>query len=133
MTNIFQALAAQTDWAILVLRLAIGLIFIAHGWNKIRNFTNVVNWMHTEVVRPGWLWAPLVTALEFGGGILIAVGLFVQPIALLLTVNMMVAFWYNFKSKKTFFHHLEIDLILIASLLLLATLGAGMYSASYYL
>lgn len=123
-----NALVAQSDWAILVLRLVLGLIFIAHGFRKLKNFSGTVSWLGGEGFKPGWLWAPIVTATELGGGILILLGLFLQPVALLVTINMMVAFLYNIKKKKPFIGSLELDLILIASLLLLSTLGNGFFA-----
>jgi putative oxidoreductase len=123
-----NALLAQHDWALLVMRLALGLIFIAHGWRKLSNYRGTIKWISGEGFKPGWLWGTLVTIAEFGGGILILAGLFVQPVALVLTISMMAAFWYNYRKGKGFFNHLELDLILIASLLLMATLGDGYYS-----
>ncbi len=123
-----QALIAQHEWALLIFRLILGLIFIAHGWRKARNFAGTMSWLEGEGFRPAWLFAPLVTAAELGGGVLIALGIFTVPVAIILTINMMVAFAWNFKKKNGFFHHLELDLILIGALLLLATLGDGHYS-----
>ncbi len=123
-----NALVAQSDWAILVLRLTLGLIFIAHGWSKLKNFSGTVSWLGGDGFKPGWLWATLLTANESLGGICILVGVFVQPAALLLVISMMVAFLYELKKKKPFFNHLELDLILIAALLLLSTLGNGFFA-----
>ncbi len=123
-----QILLAQGDWAILVMRLALGLIFIAHGWRKASNFAGTVKWMGGEGFYPGWFWASVVTCAELLGGLFILVGLFTQPVALTLVINMMVAFAYNFKKNAGFFGHLELDLILIVSLLLLSTLGNGFFS-----
>lgn len=130
MQNVFNVLVAQSDWAILVVRLALGVIFIAHGWRKLKNYSGTVAWMRGEGFYPGWLWAPVVTAAEIGGGLLILIGLFTQPAAMILAINMVVAFIYNFRKNKGFFSYLELDLILLATLLLLATLGSGFYALS---
>lgn len=132
MTNIFQALIAQTDWALLVFRLALGVIFIAHGFSKLKNFGETVAWLGGDGFKPGWLWATLVTVAEFIGGLFILAGFLTQPAALVLVVSMMTAFAYNFRKKAPFFHHLELDIILIAALLLLATLGGGSFSVSKF-
>ncbi len=123
-----NALLSQNDWAILVMRLALGLIFLAHGWRKLKNFSGTVKWMGGEGFNPGWLWAPVVMAAEVIGGLLILLGLFTQPVALILVINMMVAFAYNFKKNAGFFGKLELDIILITALLLLSTLGNGFFS-----
>lgn len=123
-----NALLAQSDWAILLMRLALGLIFIAHGWKKVKGFPGTVKWLKSEGFKPATFWAFLLSTAEFGGGILILVGLFTQIAALVLTINMMVAFVYNYRKKASFFGKLELDIILIAALLLIATLGDGFYS-----
>ena len=128
MENILNVLVAQNEWAILVVRLALGVIFIAHGWRKAHGFPKTVEWLQGEGFKPGWFWAFVVTAVELGGGVLILLGLFVQPVAVILAINMMVAFAWNYKKGNGFFQHLELDLILIAVLLLTATLGSGMYA-----
>ena len=123
-----NALLAQNDWAILVMRLALGLIFIAHGWKKANNFSGTTAWLGGEGFKPGWFWGTLVTVAELGGGLLILLGLFTQPVAIVLTISMMVAFAFNYRKKAGFFNHLELDIVLIAALLLLATLGNGFWS-----
>src|SRR5215467_8711685 len=75
---------------LLVLRLVLGAIMIAHGYSKV--FGGIHH--HVETVQsihlPGWL-AYLSAAAEFGGGILIAVGFFTRFAALCVCINMLVA------------------------------------------
>ncbi len=127
-----NVLYAQSEWALLVLRLALGLIFIAHGWRKLHNLKGTVSWIAGEGFKPGWLWGGLITAAELIGGICILLGVFVQPVALILTITMMAAFIWNLKKGNGFFQHLELDIVLIAALLMLATLGEGIYSLARY-
>ncbi len=125
MQNIFNVLIAQTDWAILTLRVVIGVIFVMHGWRKAKSFSSVAKWFASIGLRPGAFWAGLATAAELLGGLCILIGFLVAPAALMLAVVMIVAAITNLRAKKSFFQFLELDLILLASLLLLATLGSG--------
>lgn len=66
------------SWALLFVRLVVGLAFVMHGWGKIQN---PMAWMPAEAGVPGAL--QLLAAIsEFGGGIALILGLLV-PIAML--------------------------------------------------
>ena len=75
---------------LLVLRLSLGAIMIAHGFPKV--FGGIHH--HMEFVRslgiPGWM-AYLSTAAEFGGGILLIVGFLTRFAALCVLIDMLVA------------------------------------------
>ena len=75
---------------LLALRLVLGAIMIAHGSTKVfggmHNFTSVVHGLG----MPGWL-AYLAAAAEFGGGILVVVGLLTRVASLCIVIDMLVA------------------------------------------
>lgn len=75
---------------LLVLRLVLGAIMIAHGSTKVfggmHAFTGVVSGLGI----PGWL-AYLAAAAEFGGGILVILGLLTRFAALSIVIDMLVA------------------------------------------
>ena len=75
---------------LLVLRLSLGAIMIAHGFPKV--FGGIHH--HMEFVRslgiPGWM-AYLSTTAEFGGGILLVVGFLTRFAALCVLIDMLVA------------------------------------------
>ena len=89
--------ACGHDLAVIPLRLAAALIFILHGWGKLT-----------------------------GGGIAILLGIFTRAAAVLLAVNMAVA--YLLVKSKMPFTSGEIDITLFAISLALVGLGAGKYS-----
>lgn len=128
MNNILNALIAQTDWAILVLRVIVGIIFLVHGWPKIKNFKGTANWLASQGYKPGWLWCTVVATAEFGGGLLILAGAYIQIAALILVVNMIVATITNIRNKKPFKNGWELDVLLIGALLALTTLGGGYFT-----
>ncbi len=128
MQNILNALVAQSDWAILTLRIVLGVIFLAHGVRKAKSFSAVAGWFGGIGLKPGAFWAGLAMAAELLGGFFILIGFWTAPAALALAIVMVVAAITNLRAKKSFFQFLELDLILLASLLLLATLGSGFFS-----
>jgi putative oxidoreductase len=75
-----------------VLRLALALIFIFHGYPKL--FTARVQW-YAAFPRMGfpWYFALVAGVLEFFGGCLLLVGVFTRVVALLLTGEMVIALW----------------------------------------
>ena len=76
--------------ALLVLRLALGAIMIAHGWQKIAGHMHGVMGMLGHLGIPPWM-GYLVVAAEFGGGILIVVGFLTRFAAFAILIDMLVA------------------------------------------
>jgi len=75
-----------------LIRIALGLILIPHGFNKLfladavpasRNFVNF-GWAYPLA------WAYFIGALEFFGGIVLALGLWTRAVALAITIEMAV-------------------------------------------
>ena len=77
--------------ALLVLRLVIGTIMIAHGYSKVFGFSHVHD-MVQHLGFPGWT-AYLLAGTEFFGGILIIAGLFTRFVAVAMLIDMSVAIW----------------------------------------
>ena len=85
-------------WATLPLRLTLGLIFIAHGaqkvfgiWEgpglqKMLSFPPPFSWM-----KPGWLWMGAAAFAELLGGVLVLTGLLTRVGAFLILVVMLTA------------------------------------------
>jgi len=76
--------------ALLVLRLGLGIIMIAHGWQKLSVGLGKFMGFLSNIGAPGWM-AYLVVAAEFGGGILLLVGLLTRLAALSVVIDMAVA------------------------------------------
>jgi putative oxidoreductase len=92
-----QALFAVTprDYGVLVLRLFFGItLALAHGWGKLGGlgaFTDVV--ASKGVPLPSVL-APAAALSEVVGGLLMAIGLFTRPAAVVVLTTMLVAGFY---------------------------------------
>ncbi len=76
--------------ALLMMRLVLGAIMIAHGSQKIFGGIPQVMGMLSKIGVPPWM-AYVVAAAEFGGGILLVVGLLTRLGALMIAVDMVVA------------------------------------------
>ena len=77
---------------LLAVRLYWGWQFAQAGWGKLHDIGKVIGFFTELGIPAPALNAYFVSALEFAGGLLLAVGLGSRLIALLLTVDMIVAY-----------------------------------------
>src|ERR1700724_1693914 len=92
---------------ILILRVVTGLLLAAHGsqklfgWFKGPGFAGATGWLQSIGFRPAWLWALLDCLGEFGGGLLLALGL-LTPLASLAIIAVMIMAILKFKISNGF-------------------------------
>ena len=110
---------------LLLIRLAVGGVFIAHGLQKVLNLDMTVGFF-TTLGLPAFL-AYVVTAIELLGGIAVLLGLWTE-IAGILIALVMVGAIYTVKGKAGFFGGYELDLTLMLAALALAVSGPGRYT-----
>lgn len=85
------------DLAALLARLMLCAIFVPHGAQKLFGFFDgpgldgTSQFFESEGIKPGDLFAPMAGAAEFGGGLLLALGLLTPIAAFGLVVSMAVA------------------------------------------
>ncbi|WP_288480708.1 DoxX family protein [uncultured Deinococcus sp.] len=121
---------SQADLGLLLLRLATGVIFVMHGYQKF--FLNTVAgtaqfFAGIGVPLPG-VAAPLIAGIELIGGLLLILGLFPRVVGALLAVNMLVAILLVHVSGGFFNPNgVEFPLLLLAASATLALTGAGRY------
>lgn len=127
-----QTLLIFNDWAILLLRITLGLIFLVHGWPKIKDLKT--NGQNFEMMgfKPGALWGTIVALAEFFGGLLLIAGLLTSAAALVLAIQMTVATIWKMRRGQKLAGGFEFDLLLLVSLLVLATQGSGLYALDSY-
>jgi len=126
----------MTALGLLILRLVIGLILVAHGGQKLfgwwggpgmNGWTQMIQKLR---IRPAQPWAWVAALAEFGGGILLALG-FLSPLGSLaiagsmlvaiVTVHLSRGFWVG---KGGY----EFNLAILSAVAALALTGPGTYS-----
>lgn len=139
MLNFLDYILTFQDVGLLVLRLVLGVLFVAHGYPKLfKMFSGFAGWLESIGIKPGKFWAAVVGVAEFFGGIALILGVFVQIAAGLIVINMVVAMikvkWGKVKMIESERMGWELDLILMAAALALVFLGGGDYSlAGFFL
>lgn len=128
---IFPELAEQTEWGLLALRIAVGAIFIVHGWPKITGARGMAAMMGGGEAKPVMVGMLTIQGLvEAGGGILLILGVLTQLVALAFMIIMVGAIFLKVTRFKTGFMAQqatgwEFDLVLLAASLLLFFTGPG--------
>ncbi len=118
--------------AITVLRVILGFLFAAHGWQKFNEWTiagtqAAFNQMGVPAANVA---APLVAGLELAGGIALILGVLTRVVAALLALNMLGALFLVHAPAGVFADKggYELVLLLGAAALALALTGAGRIS-----
>ncbi len=96
---------AAVDLGLLVLRSAIGLVMLAHGWNHVwggGKIQGTANWFGSLGMKPPLVHAWLASLTELGAGILLLLGLF-TPLAAAGVVGTMTVAWITNHKGNGFF------------------------------
>ena len=138
MNNTFlqRVLATDNGAAALALRVSVGIIFIAHGAQKLFGWfggyglEGTGQFFGSLGLNPGVLMALLAGSAEFFGGLALVFGLLVRPAAASLAFAMLVAILAVHLSKGFFLDKggFEYALALFAASVSLLFSGAGRFS-----
>jgi len=113
------------------LRVALGLIFIYHGYPKLVRADAMMRQFFIQHGFPGYF-VGLAGILECVGGGLLLAGLFTRPVALLLAAEMGIAIWKVKMVHGVFaVNEYQFELALAAACVALATVGAGSLSVDH--
>ena len=122
---------SQVNAALLLLRLAIGTIFVAHGGQKLFVFglDGVAGSFAGMGIPMAEILGPFVSFVEFLGGLALITGLLTRLAALGLVFNMAVAI-LQVHLRNGFFNPggIEFPMLLLAGSLGLVLAGAGRWS-----
>ncbi len=120
-----EALAPYTPWAAVVLRVAVVVLFIVHGYPKLGVQRHGTQEFLKSMGLPVWM-ALFAGVAEFFGGLAILLG-FLTAIFAGLGTLWMLSTTYFAKSKlgKKLVGGYELDIVLLLSALALALLGGG--------
>jgi putative oxidoreductase len=131
-----RVLATDASWSPLALRIPIGIIFVAHGAQKLfgafggYGLEGTGQFMGSLGLTPGYLMALLAGSAEFFGGLALLFGVLVRPAAAALAVAMLVAIFSVHVDKGLFMANngYEFALALLAASVSLLVSGAGRLS-----
>lgn len=90
-------LSTRAGYGLTLLRIFVGLIFAAHGSQKLFGWfgggglAGTAQWMESIGLAPGTLMALLSGGTEFFGGLALIIGLLARPAALGLSFTLLVA------------------------------------------
>lgn len=137
MTTFIKSLATtRAGFGLTVLRVLVGITFMAHGSQKLFGWfggyglAGVAQWMESIGLAPGYLMALMAGSAEFFGGLALIIGLLVRPASTVLAFTMLVAI-FSVHIGNGFFmadNGYEFALALLAATLALLIEGAGRLS-----
>ncbi|APT93758.1 membrane protein [Corynebacterium phocae] len=120
---------AVRDAALLIFRAVLGLVFVAHGVDRIF-FTGIsataAQFAQWSIPQPG-ISAWLAAVLEMVGGSLLVIGLLTTAVAGVLALLAAAAGYFVHFDNGIFYGHggFEYPLVLTVSLLMIVVFGAG--------
>lgn len=128
-----KILSSNAGWGALALRVPVGIIFAAHGAQKLFGWfggyglEGTGGWMDSIGLSPGIVMAFLAGAAEFFGGIALILGVLTRPAALSLAIAMLVAIFAVHIQNGLFMANngYEFGLALLAASVSLLFSGAG--------
>ncbi|MBJ7386758.1 MAG: DoxX family protein [Mycolicibacterium sp.] len=126
------------DFALLVLRVVLGLTMAAHGYNKFfggGRIPGTAGWFDSIGMKPGMFHARVAATTEVAAGLGLAVGLLTPIPAAGFVALMLVAAWTVHRSNGFFIvkEGWEYNLVLAVAAVAIAGLGAGKLSLDYLL
>ncbi|NBA97318.1 DoxX family protein [Pseudomonas sp. R5(2019)] len=96
-TQLHKVLSTRAGFGLTVLRIPVGIIFVAHGAQKLfglfggHGLAGTAQWMESIGLAPGTLMAAMSGGAEFFGGLALIIGLLVRPAAVALAATLLVA------------------------------------------
>lgn len=125
----------------IVARVPLGIIFMAHGAQKLfgwfggAGFEATAGWFDSIGLQPGALMAALAGGTEFFGGLALLVGFLTRPASLLLSITMIVAIFTVHIGNGLFMANngYEFALALLSGTAALLISGSGRFGVDHYL
>lgn len=136
-TLINKVLSTRGGYGLTVLRIFVGIIFAAHGSQKLfgafggYGLAGTAQYMESIGLAPGYLMATLAGGTEFFAGLALIIGLLVRPAALGLTFLSLVAIFSVHIHNGLFMANngYEFALALLGGSIAVMIEGAGKLSA----
>ncbi len=113
-----------STYAPLLLRIALGAVFIVHGFGKLTDLQSTIGFFGKIGIPLSGFFAWVVALVEFGGGLLVLTGLYTRIAAALIAVVMIVAM-LSVKFAQGFLGGWEFDFTLFMVAVSLVLIGDG--------
>lgn len=134
--TIKSVLNTRAGYGLTVLRIIVGIIFIAHGSQKLfgafggYGLEGTAQFMESQGLTPGYLMALLSGSAEFFGGLAVLIGLLARPAAAALAVLLLVAIFSVHIGNGLFMSNngYEFALALLGGAIAILIEGAGKLS-----
>jgi len=128
------------DLVLMVFRLTIAVVLLAHGWNHIfggGRIAGTARWFESLGMRPGIVHAWAASATELGAGVLVGLGL-LTPLGAAAVVGVMIVALVTAHLRNGFFifrpgQGYEYVVVLIMCAVAIGVVGPGRWSADYAL
>ncbi|MGP6174828.1 DoxX family protein [Corynebacterium sp. A21] len=125
-------MSTAKEIALLISRVLLGVILIAHGWDKfqITGLEGITGYFDSIGIPAAGFAAPLVGTIEILGGALLILGLFTPIVGIILTLVMVGAALFAHLPYGIFVANGGWELVgaIAAGTITLAALGAGRFS-----
>ncbi|WP_068300912.1 DoxX family protein [Pararhodobacter sp. CCB-MM2] len=129
---VFPTLGALYDLLIPLaftwLRVICGTALMVHGWPKISNPLGTVDMVAGIGFQPAAFWAVALAVTEFGGGLLLVLGLLTRLAAAGCTVILLVTVYFHWVQLGQGYGGAELSLIWSAVTLFFVGVGGGRLS-----
>lgn len=128
-------LEEYSDYGLLPLRIALGIVFIYHGYLKLLGGQFPNEFFASIGIPLPYFFAIIITVVEFFGGIALLIGLLTRYSAALIAIDMLVALLVVHLPNGFLIQRggIEFVLVLLGGALTLALMGAGKYSVDDYM
>ena len=143
LASAYSALAPAAE---ALLRVIVGLALVPHGLRmtfgwfadtglKVNSLKALAAQLDQTGYRPGWLWAPAISATELACGPLLALGLFTRPAAVPIVIFLAVSNVERWRVGGYFWNTLGLEYTLLWTVAAFYFLvhGGGFYSLDHFL
>jgi len=120
--------ASYADVVLLVVRLVMGTTMIYYGWPKVRDPKKNAKDFEAMGFTPGVFWGSLILLVEFGGGIVVLLGVYAWAAAALIACHMATGTVWKMAKKRQTFPEWSYDLLVLTLSLVVLAFGPGRYA-----
>lgn len=120
--------AAFHEMAETFLRIVAGVALVTHGAPKIMNPFGAMETVEKLGFYPSVFWSPLLSATEFFGGILVAIGLFTRPASVAAAIVLLVTVWFHWVTVGQGYAGAEKSILWAAIFIFFAVRGGNRHS-----